>query len=377
MKFLHLSDLHLGKRLKEQSFADDQKYILDEIVRIAAQEKPDGVIIAGDIYDKAVPSAEAVALFDSFITRLSESGTKIYAVSGNHDSAERIAFGASLMKHGGVYFSPVYNGSIEKITEEDEYGKINIYLLPFVKPSQVREFFPEAEINDYTEAVRAVLSEVDINTDERNLIVAHQFVTGAAKCGSEEVSIGGLDNVDGSVFEAFDYVALGHIHGQQNVGTEKIRYCGTPLKYSFSEAGHTKTVTVADLSEKGSLNIREIPLVPVRDMRDVCGKFDDILMNSAKSNDYIRVILSDENDIMNAAGRLRHLFPNILEICYSGRQRADYNTQTAEDDDIRNNPEAVFAQFYSEQKGRMPDEEETAIMAEIISEAREGMKCDR
>lgn len=374
MKFLHLSDLHLGKRLKEQSFIDDQKYILDEIVKIAAGEKPHGVIIAGDIYDKTVPSAEAVSLFDSFITRLSALGIKIYAVSGNHDSAERIAFGASLMKQGGVHFSPVYNGSIEKITEEDEYGRINIYLLPFVKPSQVREFFPETEINDYTDAVRAVLSRFDINKNERNIIVAHQFVTGASKCGSEEVSIGGLDNVDGSVFKDFDYVALGHIHGPQNIDGGKIRYCGTPLKYSFSESGHTKSVTVAQLSEKGVAHIHEIPLTPVRDMRDVCGKFEDMLLNSEKSEDYIRVILSDENDVMNAAGRLRHLFPNILEICYSGRQRADYDIQAARDEDIRNNPEAVFAQFYFEQKGRMPDEEETAIMAEIIEEAREGMK---
>ncbi len=374
MKFLHLSDLHIGKRLKEQSFMDDQKYILDKIVEIAAEEKPDGVIIAGDIYDKSVPSAEAVALFDHFLTQLAELKLCTYAVSGNHDSAERIAFGAELMKHGGVYFSPVYNGRIEKITREDEYGRLNIFLLPFVKPSQVREFFPETEINDYTDAVRAALSTLEINEKERNIIIAHQFVTGASKCGSEEVSIGGLDNVDGSVFDAFDYVALGHIHGQQNMNGGKIRYCGTPLKYSFSEAGHTKSVTVAELAEKGSLSIREIPLVPVRDMRDVCGKFEDILTHSKKSDDYVRVILSDENDILNAAGRLRHIFPNILEICYSSRKNADYEIQAAKDEDIRNNPEAVFAQFYYEQKGRMPDEEETAIMAEIISEAKEGLK---
>lgn len=374
MKFLHLSDLHLGKRLKEQSFMDDQQYILDEIVKIADKEKPDGVIIAGDIYDKSVPSAEAVSLFDRFLTSLARMNIKIYAVSGNHDSAERIAFGAELMKHGGVYISPVYNGSVMKITEQDDYGPLNIYLLPFVKPSQVREFFPEREINDYTDAVAAVISELDINTAERNIIIAHQFVTGASKCGSEEASIGGLDNVDGSVFDKFDYTALGHIHGQQNMKDGKIRYCGTPLKYSFSEAGHTKSVTVAEFSEKGSFAIREIPLVPVRDMRDVCGKFEDILINSAKSDDYIRVILEDENELMNAAGRLRHIFPNILEICYNNRHQAVYEIQTARDDDIKNNPEAVFAQFYFEQKGRMPDEEESTIMAEIIAEAKEGMK---
>ena len=374
MKFLHLSDLHIGKRLREQSLMDDQRYILDEIVKIVDDEKPDGVIIAGDIYDKSVPSAEAVALFDSFITRLSEMKLKVYAISGNHDSAERIAFGASLMKHGGVYFSPVYNGSIEKITEQDEFGNINIYLLPFVKPAQVREYFPETEINDYTDAVRATLSNIQIDTAERNIIIAHQNVTGAAKSGSEETVIGGLDNVDGSVFDGFDYVALGHIHGAQNIDGDRIRYCGTPLKYSFSEAAHKKSVTVVTFSEKGSMEIREIPLVPVRDMRDVSGSFDEIVSGTEKSEDYIRIILSDKSDVMNAAARLRHLYPNVLEICYSDRARTDYIVSAADDDDIRNNPEEIFADFYAAQKHEKPDAEKMAIMAEIIAEAKEGMK---
>ena len=374
MKFLHLSDLHIGKRLREQSLMDDQRYILDEILKIAADEKPDGVIIAGDIYDKSVPSAEAVALFDSFITRLSEMKLKVYAISGNHDSAERIAFGASLMKHGGVYFSPVYNGSIEKITEQDEFGNINIYLLPFVKPAQVREYFPETEINDYTDAVRAILSNIQIDTAERNIIIAHQNVTGAEKSGSEETVIGGLDNVDGSVFDGFDYVALGHIHGSQNIDGDRIRYCGTPLKYSFSEAAHKKSVTVVTFSEKGSMEIREIPLVPVRDMRDVSGSFDEIVSGTEKSEDYIRIILSDKSDVMNAAARLRHLYPNVLEICYSDRARTDYIVSAADDDDIRNNPEEIFADFYAAQKHEKPDTEKMAIMAEIIAEAKEGMK---
>ncbi len=373
MKFLHLSDLHIGKRLREQSLMDDQKYILDEILKIAENEKPDGVIIAGDIYDKSVPSAEAVALFDSFITKLSEMKLKVYAISGNHDSAERIAFGASLMKHSGVYFSPVYNGSIEKITEQDEYGSINIYLFPFVKPAQVREFFPETEINDYTDAVRATLSNAEINTSERNIIIAHQNVTGASKSGSEETVIGGLDNVDSSVFDGFDYVALGHIHGAQNIGGG-IRYCGTPLKYSFSEAGHKKSVTVVTFLEKRNIEIRETPLVPVRDMRDISGSFDEIVSGTEKSDDYVRIILSDKSDVMNAAARLRHLYPNILEICYGCRARTDYVVSAADDDDIRNKPEEIFADFYAAQKHEKPDAEKMAIMAEIIAEAKEGMK---
>ncbi len=374
MKFLHLSDLHIGKRLREQPLTDDQRYILDEILKIADDEKPNGVIIAGDIYDKSVPSAEAVALFDSFVTRLSEMKLKVYAISGNHDSAERIAFGASLMKHGGVYFSPVYNGSIEKITEQDEYGSINIYLLPFVKPAQVREFFPETEINDYTNAVRATLSNAEINTSERNIIIAHQNVTGASKSGSEETVIGGLDNVDGSVFEKFDYVALGHIHGAQNIDSGRIRYCGTPLKYSFSEAAHKKSVTVVTFAEKGSMEIREIPLVPVRDMRDVSGSFDEIVNGTKKSEDYVRIILSDKSDVMNAAARLRHLYPNVLEICYGDRARTDYVVSAADDEDIRNNPEEIFADFYTAQKHEKPDAEKMAIMAEIIAQAKEELK---
>ncbi len=374
MKFLHLSDLHIGKRLREQSLTDDQRYILDEIVKIAADEKPDGVIIAGDIYDKSVPSAEAVALFDSFITRLSEMKLKVYAISGNHDSAERIAFGSSLMKHSGVYFSPVYNGKIEKIAEQDEYGDINIYLLPFVKPSQVREFFPETEINDYTDAVHATLSNMEINESERNIIIAHQNVTGASKSGSEETVIGGLDNVDSSVFECFDYVALGHIHGAQNIDGDRIRYCGTPLKYSFSEAKHRKSVTAVTLREKGSTEIREIPLKPIRDLRDVCGSFDEIVSGTEKSEDYIRVILSDSSDVINAAARLRHLYPNVLEICYSNRTRTDYAVSGTDDDDIRNNPEEIFAAFYTAQKQEAPDAEKMAIMSEIIAQAKEEMK---
>ena len=373
MKLLHLSDLHLGKRLKEQSFIEDQQYILDEIIKIASDEKPEGVIIAGDIYDKSVPSAEAVGLFDRFLTQISEMGIKIYAVSGNHDSAERIAFGANLMKAGGVHFSPVYNGNIEKITETDQYGNLNIYLLPFIKPSEVREFFPDREISDYTQAVEAALSHIEINPTERNIIVSHQFVTGASKSGSEEASVGGLDNVDSRVFEQFDYTALGHIHGSQNINGGKIRYCGTPLKYSFSEANHKKTVTVVDFFEKGSCEIREIPLVPLRDMRDIKGKFDFILENTEKTNDYIRVILTDDNEVLNAAGRLRHLIPNLLELSFDSKSAPDFKAFEASENTIRTSPEEVFLEFYRSQKGKDVTDEEKVLIEEIIRLAKEDM----
>lgn len=370
MKFLHLSDLHLGKRLKEQSLIEDQKYILDEIIEIAKKENPDGVIIAGDIYDKTVPSAEAVALFDSFLTRLSEMKLKVYAISGNHDSAERIAFGASIMKLGGAHFSPVYNGSIEKITEQDSFGNINIFLLPFVKPSQVREFFPETTIENYTQAIEATLSNIDIDTSERNIIIAHQHITDAEKTGSEETIIGGLDNVDSYVFDAFDYVALGHIHGEQDIAGKKIHYCGTPLKYSFSEAKHNKSVTVVEFFEKGRTEIRRIPLIPLRDLRDVCGSFTDIYNTPEKSEDYIRIILNDEDEIMDAVSKLRHVFPNILELTYSNRKYADIQGLEATDDEIKNNPAEIFRQFFTEQTNSDPDNEIMAIINEIIEQAK-------
>lgn len=372
MKLLHLSDLHIGKRLKEQSLLDDQQYMLDEILKIAHDEKPDGVIIAGDIYDKAVPSAEAVAVFDLFLTRLAEMELKIYAVSGNHDSAERIAFASKLMKNG-IYFSPVYNGTIEKVTETDEYGKLNIYLLPFIKPAHVREFFPKREISDYTQAVEAALSNIDVNPDERNIIIAHQFVTGASKCGSEEASVGGLDNVDSRVFEQFDYTALGHIHGAQNINGGKIRYCGTPLKYSFSEAGHKKSVTLVEFFEKGRFEIREIPIVPLRDMRDIKGNFDFILENTEKTDDYIRVILTDDSETLNAAGRLRHLMPNLLELSLESKASPDFEAVKASEEAIRTSPEEVFLEFYRGQKGKDVTDEEKALIEEIIRLAREDM----
>ena len=281
MKFLHISDLHLGKRVNEFSMLKDQKYILEQILSIAGRERADGVIIAGDIYDKPVPPAEAVQVFDRFLTALAREGRKVYAVSGNHDSAERIAFGAALMREQGVYIAPVYDGNVEKITEHDAYGDICIYLLPFVKPATVRHVLTreqeekagavqeneevtgqETAALTYDDAVRFAVERMEVDAAKRNILVAHQFVTGAGRCESEEVSVGGLDNVDAGIFERFDYVALGHIHTPQHIGRETVRYCGTPLKYSFSEARQQKSLTVAELGEKGALRVSTRPLTP-------------------------------------------------------------------------------------------------------------------
>ena len=221
MKFLHLSDLHIGKRVNEFSMLEDQEYILTKIINIIDSEKPDAVVIAGDVYDKSVPSAEAVQLFDDFLCRLAQRKLQVFVISGNHDSAERMAFGGRLMDISGVHMSPVYNGKVEAISLDDEFGKVNFFMLPFVKPANVRRFFEDAEIESYTDAVRVAVENMNVNADERNVIVTHQFVTGAVKCESEEISVGGSDNVDASVFDAFDYVALGHIHSPQNIGSER------------------------------------------------------------------------------------------------------------------------------------------------------------
>lgn len=264
MKLFHLSDLHIGKRVNEFSMLEDQKYILGQILKAAKEHQPEGIILAGDIYDKPVPAAEAVQVFDDFLTSLNEMGLPVFMISGNHDSPERVSYGGRLMKKSGIYVAPVYEGKTEKVEFTDEYGKVCIHLLPFIKPAVVRhafeggEFEKEAEaVCDHQSAVKMAVSHMNIDTDVRNVLIAHQFVTGAMRCESEEVSVGGLDNVDASVFDDFDYVALGHIHSPQTVGRDQVRYCGTPLKYSFSEVGQEKSITVVELKEKGNVDISQ------------------------------------------------------------------------------------------------------------------------
>ena len=259
MKFIHLSDLHLGKRVNEYSMLEDQEYILKKIINIVDAEKPDGVIIAGDVYDKSVPAAEAVQLFDSFLVQLAKRKLEVFVISGNHDSPERIAFGSRIMDASGIHMSPVYNGKIVPFSMQDEYGTVDVYMLPFIKPAHVRRFCDD-EIATYTDAISNVISKLSINHNNRNILVTHQFVTGSSRSESEEISVGGSDNVDAYVFEPFDYVALGHIHSPQNCGSEHIRYCGTPLKYSFSEAKDRKSVTVIELAEKGNCHIKQSTL---------------------------------------------------------------------------------------------------------------------
>lgn len=349
MRLLHLSDLHLGKRIYNFSMLEDQKYILEEILKIADEEKITGVIIAGDVYDKPVPSAEAVALFDEFLVKLSERKLNVFVISGNHDSPERIAFGEKLMRHSHVYLSPVYRGVTEPIVLEDEYGKICVYLLPFIKPIHVRHYFEEELIEDYTQAMECAISHMNVDKKVRNILVSHQFVTGAIKSDSEEITVGGLDNVDASVFSPFDYVALGHIHRPQNVGKENIRYCGTPLKYSFSEVEQTKSVTIVEFREKGNMTISTRKLLPFRDMKKITGYFQDILGDSLTKRvqeDYVLVTLQDEQDIPNAFGKLATVYPNIMAMQYDNKRTQGTVHITHEEPGVLLSPEKLFSAFY-------------------------------
>ncbi len=371
MKFIHLSDLHIGKRLNEMSYTEDQKYILSEILKIIDKEKPDAVLIAGDVYDKSIPSAEAVEIFDNFLFELSRSCPEVFIISGNHDSPERISFGSRLMDKSGVHLSPVYNGNMTKHTLSDEYGDVNIFMLPFVRPADVRRFFPDEEITSYTDAVRTAICSADIDETKRNIIITHQFAAGASRCDSEDKTVGGTDCVDISVFEKFDYTALGHIHGPQNVGSEKIRYCGTPLKYSFSEEAHKKSVTVVELKEKNSLSIRTVPLIPLRDMCTIKGTFAEISAGEP-SDDYIRIILTDKTEITDGLNKLRYTYPNILELHYDISYTPDLSDISINEEEIKNDVLTVFSQFYKSQRGGESFTDEKAeYMRKLIAEIEE------
>ena len=398
MKFLHISDLHLGKRVNEFSMLKDQKYILEQIRSIAGRERADGVIIAGDIYDKPVPPAEAVQVFDRFLTALAREGRKVYAVSGNHDSAERIAFGAALMREQGVYIAPVYDGNVEKITEHDAYGDICIYLLPFVKPATVRHVLTreqeekagavqeneevtgqETAALTYDDAVRFAVERMEVDAAKRNILVAHQFVTGAGRCESEEVSVGGLDNVDAGIFERFDYVALGHIHTPQHIGRETVRYCGTPLKYSFSEAGQEKSVTVLEVKEKGDIVLSTVPLQPLNDMRKIRGTYREAMAAGGRAvkkadsmqEDYVEITLTDEQDILDGIQKLRTVYPNLMRLVYDNSRTRQNQTFTAAEEVERKSELELFAEFYELQNNSPMSREQEEFMRRLIETARE------
>ena len=370
MKLIHLSDLHIGKRVNEVSMLEDQMHILLEILQIIDDEKPDAVLIAGDVYDKSVPSAEAVTLFDDFLCRLAKRSVPTLIISGNHDSAERLAFGNRFLELGGIHISPVYNGTIHTVTLTDTYGEVVFWLLPFIKPIHVRSIFKDVCIESYTDALRFAIEQMNIDTSKRNVLLTHQFVTGASLCESEEISVGGTDNVDASVFADFDYVALGHIHGPQNIGSNRIRYCGTPLKYSFSEHNHHKSITVVNLGAKGDLELTLRPLTPRHDLREIRGTFEQIQKCPA-SDDYLHIILTDETDIPEAVGKLRPIYPNIMKLSYDNtRTRCNQIVDSAKDV-RRKSPLELFEELYETQNGQPMSQIQRDFVQELIESIRE------
>ena len=378
MRFLHLSDLHLGKRVNEFSMLEDQAYILKEILNIIDEQKVEAVLIAGDIYDKVIPSAEAVRLLDDFLTRIAARELPVFLISGNHDSAERVAFGSRLMSSRQIYLSPVFESDVEPITISDRYGEIHIYMLPFVKPSLVKRVYPEEEIITYQDAVNAAVQHMQIDTDKRNILLAHQFVTGAARCDSEELSVGGLDDVDASIFDGFDYVALGHLHGPQKIGKETVRYSGTPLKYSFSEANQKKAAVIVDVEEKGKINIQQIPLVPKHDMREIRGTYMEVtaldFYKDMKTDDYLYITLTDEEDIPDAIGKLRTIYPNIMKLSYDNLRTRAAGTVRGTAEVEEKSPMELLKEFYELQNNQpMTDEQEEiarGMMEEIWEDER-------
>ena len=377
MKLIHLSDLHLGKRVNEYSMLEDQEYILKCIVGIIDDEKPNGVIIAGDIYDKSIPSAEAVSLFDDFLFALAKRKLDVFVISGNHDSPERIAFGSRIMDAGGIYLSPVYDGNIAPVRLEDEFGDLYVYMLPFVKPANVRRFFEEEDISTYTDAIGCAIRHMNVDSEKRNVLVTHQFVTGASRSDSEEISVGGADNVDATVFDDFDYVALGHLHSPQNCSSDRIRYCGTPLKYSFSEAKDKKSVTVIEMSEKGNISCRLINLVPKHDLIELKGTYDELISRSYYENtswqeDYAHITLTDEEDIPDAIGKLRSVYHRLMKLDYDNKRTRSSVEITGASDIERKSPSELFSEFYELQNNQPMNEDQDAYMKELIEKTWEG-----
>lgn len=378
MKFIHLSDLHIGKRVNEVSMLEEQKHILEQILGIIDAEAPQAVLICGDVYDKSIPAAEAVTLLDDFLWQLSQRKLEVFLISGNHDSPERLAFGGRLMAGTGIHLSPVYNGNVTPISLSDEYGEVLFWLLPFVKPGHVRRFYPEATIESYTDALQIALENMGVDMSRRNVLLTHQFVTGCTTCDSEELRVGGTDNVDADVFEGFDYVALGHIHNPQNIGTERIRYCGTPLKYSFSEVGHQKSVTVVELGEKGDFRLHTVPLMPLHDMRQIRGSYLEVTAKANYENtpteDYLHITLTDEEDVPEAVARLRSIYPNLMKLSYDNtRTRTDAVIQGAVDVQKKSQLQ-LFGELYEMQNNQPMSDVQQQYMQELIETIWEGNK---
>ena len=369
MKLIHLSDLHIGKRLLEHSFLEDQKDLFQTILLKIKEIQPDGIILAGDIYDKSLPSAEAVELFDFFLSELAKLHLPVFLISGNHDSAERIAFASNIMKESGIYISPVYHGEVKPIRLKDAYGPVNFYLLPFLRPSQVRRYYPDEKIETYTDAFRILISQMKLNKAERNILIAHQFVAGSETSGSEEMSVGGVESVDADVFCDFDYVALGHIHKRQTL-KGNIHYSGTPMKYSFSELKNTNGFTVVQLEDKGNLSLSYVDLSVKKELKEVRGSFEEFMQENNRKQDYYHVILTDEEDIVDGAKKLRNVYPNLLKLDYDNTRTRTRNSILAIEKMEEKSVEELFDDFYELQNGMPMNEMQKEYFRKVVSELK-------
>ena len=376
MRLLHLSDLHLGKRINDFSMLEDQSYILDQLLTLQREEKVHGVLVAGDIYDKASPSVEAVQLWDEFLAKTVEQGVFMCAVSGNHDSAVRIAYGGRIMQKAGVYLSPAYVGPQSPICMEDEYGQLEIHLLPFLKPAIVRHALNNEEISSYTDAIRCAVEALPHQKGVRSVLVAHQFVTGARQSDSEEISVGGVDHVPAEIFDAFDYVALGHLHRPQFVARETLRYCGTPLKYSLSEAEDRKCGVVVELHQKGEITIQEIPLMPLRDLREISGTYEQVTNRSfyekSCKEDYLFVTLKEEEEIPFAMEKLRSIYPNIMRLTYDNARTCKEGQIEASLRMEEKTPLELFEELYEQQNNGKMSEQQRKFVVDTMQKIWEG-----
>lgn len=368
MKFLHLADLHLGRQLNDLSLLEDQAWILQQILSAAEAEQVEAVLIAGDIYQRTSPQAEAMALFDRFVSQLAERKIAVCAISGNHDSALRVSYMSSLIRKAGVYVSDVFDGTLQHITLRDRYGEVVVWLMPFLRPSQVRRVMPEEKILTCQDAVAAVIRHADIDPKKRNVLVCHQFVTGSQLAGSEDLSVGGLDSVDAALFDVFDYVAMGHIHRPQKLRRDTVRYAGSPLKYSFDESEHHKSLTLVDMQGKDDIVVRALPLYPLRDLRRVEGMLEEILA-MPYSEDYVWVTIHDELPPPDAKVSISVNFPNMLKFSVvNSRTQYDLDVLATESMEKKSVTE-LFADFYRKQNNdQRPSEMHLQVLEKVLKE---------
>ena len=381
MRILHLADLHLGKILQEQPLIEDQKYMLEEIIKKVQEENIEIILISGDIYDRSIPQTDAVDMLDYFLNKLIKDLKKqVFMISGNHDSKERLGFGNKIFENDGLYISSKYEGQIKKVELQDEYGKLNIYLLPFIKPVEVKKYFEDEKLS-YDETIKKIIEKENIDETQRNIILTHQFVTcigeEVERTDSETISLGGIDNVDISNYDKFDYVAIGHVHRPQRIGRDTARYAGTMLKYSFSEVNHKKTIPIIDFKEKGNINIKLVELTPLRDMREIKGPIEELTKKENYKNtnteDYIKAIITNEEPVYDAIGQIRKVYPNVLklEIQNSKSSVSQNDEKEKELQNIKNKSEVeLFNEFYKFQNYTELNDEQTQVIENIVKEIK-------